>query len=639
MQLKIKQAMLYLLAFTGFIIFFELVLKFHVLHFTFGISLLRIVTFSLVYAGIITFVAAFMNIKWTKAFTILVLSLLTFYFLSQDIYYQVMDEFYSFHMTGDAARGFTFLNRVIQSIKFIHLLYFVPFGIVTYLFKKQKSLVEPILANIYTKPYQPFVFIGFVGLLFILAIQTISNRPLLDGIEDPFNFSEYDLYKNLPSAFQTMDYFGALTYARLDFFTIFSNNEDLTESEVMIRDYLLDRNEKDINAYTGEFEGMNFIYILAESFEPYALDETITPTLLEMMDSSLVFENFYAPHYYRNTADTEFMMHTSFYPSRNVQLSMNAFKDNYFPNTLPKLFKAQGYDAIAFHNYTDYFYPRNEFHTGALGFDDYHDAVRMGLMDEQGALPGNHPWPSDLAMIEYAYDEIVGHNQFFAYLLTVSGHMSYDDSHPQAVKHLPYIESVFESEEREPIDESLMYYLAANYELELMVEYLTDQLETDGLLDDTVIMVVSDHYAYGLDADVIESFDTSKGLEETHLNMHNVPMFIYNPNFEKEKISKTLSSIDIMPTIANMFNLPMNYRQVIGQDVFDSPFNTVRFQNGSLLNDYYYLEIDNQYNIGKFNPYFKDEEVMLHFNRLIHEQNVNRLILELDYFRRYKPIN
>lgn len=635
MSLNIKNIGKYILIISGFIIYMELLLKTHIIGLAFNVSLIRIFSFSIVYAFFAAFLACFFNVKWTKRMTIIILTLLTTYYLSQDIYYQVMDEFYSFHITGDAARGFTFIYRVIQSLRIPHILYFFPLGTFIYLIKKNEKKAFNFLNISYTNPYHPFAFLAVIGLFLFIAVQTISNRPLLDGIEDPFNFSEYDLYKTMPSSYQTIDYFGALTYMRLDFTTLFSPNEDIDESEQLIRDYLLEKEEKNINAYTGLFEGKNLIYILAESFEPYAIDPTITPTIAEMMDSSLVFENYYAPHYYRNTADTEFMVHTSFFPNRNVQLNMTTYMENHFPNTFPKLFGQLDYETKAFHNYTDYFYPRNEFHTKALGFNTYYDAVKMGLMDEQGAFPGDHPWPSDLEMIQYAYDEFTQDDQFFSYLLTVSGHMSYDDSHPQAVKHLPYIESIFEVEDREPIDESLMYYLAANYELELMLSYLLERLETDNLLDDTVIIVSSDHYAYGLDDDVIEDYDTYKDLDETHLNMHKVPLFMYHPSLDRTNISNTLSSIDMLPTVSNLFNLPMNYRQAIGKDVFDPGFNTVRFQNASLLNDFYYLEIDNQYNIGKLNPYFKDEEIMLHFNRLIHEQTINRLILDLDYFNRY----
>ena len=53
------------------------------------------------------------------------------------------------------------------------------------------------------------------------------------------------------------------------------------------------------NEYTGLFEGCNLIYICAESFSSFALDEDVTPTLCRLASGGVILENYY--NSFRNT--------------------------------------------------------------------------------------------------------------------------------------------------------------------------------------------------------------------------------------------------------------------------------------------------------------------------------------------------
>ena len=49
------------------------------------------------------------------------------------------------------------------------------------------------------------------------------------------------------------------------------------------------------NQYTGMFEGKNLIWICAEGFSSWALNDAKTPTLSKMAQEGFVFKNFYNP--------------------------------------------------------------------------------------------------------------------------------------------------------------------------------------------------------------------------------------------------------------------------------------------------------------------------------------------------------
>ncbi|WP_343089416.1 sulfatase-like hydrolase/transferase, partial [Methanocalculus natronophilus] len=226
--------------------------------------------------------------------------------------------------------------------------------------------------------------------------------------------------------------------------------------------------------------------------------------------------------------------------------SMASYYDNTFPNTIPQLFNDKGFISTAHHNYTDHYYPRNDFHP-AIGFDQYKDAYAMGMIEEGEYEDSQPPWMSDLEMFEKTLDDVISDEPFFAYYLTVSGHLPYDETHETASEHYDKIIEIYEENDREiPEDESIVYHHAAHYDFDLALGYLMDTLEAEGLLDDTVIWIQSDHYAYGMNRDTISEIDTWKGTDETRLNMHNVPLSIHHSSLDGRTVSHTFSNIDVM---------------------------------------------------------------------------------------------
>jgi phosphoglycerol transferase MdoB-like AlkP superfamily enzyme len=593
-------------------------------------NLFTIFLFVNAYTLIILFLIRLLPRKVARYFTYVVLLGITIFYFSQDVYYRTLSGFFSFSLIGDANAGFAFIGKVFKNMTWVHLLYILPIFIMTKYFIKYKNKIIP-KSFLFVVSTKDFVFTILLAVaVFSLSVFTIphTNTLLQDS---PFAYSKFDLYLENPIAYKTIDNFGVLTYLQRDIVTSFNEIEDPEMIETLIDDYLDTKVEHEDNAYTGYFEDKNLILIMAESFDTYAIDPSLTPNIYQMQQNSWNFTQYYSPLYYRNTADTEFMAQTGLYAHKNVNLTMESFSENEFPNTMPRLFGEQGYGSYSFHNYTDYFYPRSVFHPQTLGYDEYYGAEALGLLEEQSGVVIHHDWQSDLDLVNKSMDILVEKEEpFFTYMLTVSGHLPYNDNHPIAEKNIELIRQIFIDENREIPSEDILYYHAANYELDLAIGQLLARLEEENMADDTVIMLYGDHYAYGLDQDLIASYDDTKTMDNL-LSIQRVPMMIYNPSLEHEDIDEVFASVDIMPTISNLFNLDIQYDQIFGKDIFSNQEKAVIFSNGSVLTDkfLYNLETDK---IEIFDDNYTREEATLLINEYIYRMKINQWMLEIDYF-------
>ncbi len=644
-------------------LFFEITFKAHVLFEEFGwanyfsFDSLRNILFVITYALFAMLLLRLFKPKGVRwAFAMVIVALSTLY-ISQDIYRQITNNFYSFAMSGDLAAGFTFFYRIPQVLSWVHGIYLAPF-VLTIILIQMEARGKLSFFNIRYQSYkEPFIVVLSAMFLLYVSVLTIAD----DKGEDPFAFSDYDLYREpiVPTA--TMQKFGLITYTRIDLVHHLSTggpNDSFSESDV---DFWYDIHPgHEPNAMTGVLDldenNLNVIMITAESLDTYAIHPELTPNLYRLivgdddhdsLNGSWYFNRFYAPLYYRNTADTEFMIQTGFYPNRTVHLSMLNYLDNTFPQSLPNLFNARDYTTLAFHNFSDHFYPRETFHPNTLGYDAYFSEERMGFVtpssDERDAT--GHYWHSDLEMMKRALPYVLKEDNFFTYFLTVTGHLPYESGrHDYAQKHYPLIDDILTNIGREDIPEALKYYHAAHWEFDLALGYLLDALEAENQLDNTVIVVYGDHYAYGLSSDDIWDYEEYRSLEnndsfthikddETNLNIHNVPFFIFHPTLTSfHEFDHLMSSVDVLPTLANMFGLDFIPEELMGGDAFSEEYkNTVIFSNVSFMTVDYRYEIEREVFISKTRQY-TSQEIRSLLGEILFRNRINNFILEHDYF-------
>jgi hypothetical protein len=369
------------------------------------------------------------------------------------------------------------------------------------------------------------------------------------------------------------------------------------------------------NQYTGMWAGKNLIYITAESFSPYAIDPALTPTLYKLAHSGFQFEHFYTPLWWVSTSDGEYVNCQSLIPKAGTW-SMRTSGSNTLPFTLGNQFRSIGYSTYAYHDHYWDYYGRDISHPN-MGYD--YKGRGHGL-DVSDLFP-----ESDVEMMELSIPEYVDQTPFHVYYMTVSGHMNYTFvDNDMSIKHRDEVSNLEYKEET-------LAYLACNIELDRALEALLDQLDQAGILEDTVICLTPDHYPYGLDKSCI---DELAGHEvEENFELYESTLILWAGDMDKTvTVTKPCSSLDILPTLSNLFGLEYDSRLLMGRDILSDSEGLVVFSNRSFLTEH------GSYNAltDEFTPY-DDEGVPDSYARSIMDQvndmfYYSAVVLDNDYY-------
>ena len=379
-----------------------------------------------------------------------------------------------------------------------------------------------------------------------------------NGEEDP------EPPREIPTGYNVLD---------IDFETLIANT---TNAEIReMHEFFMNRRATPRNEWTGRFEGYNLIWFMGEAFHTLALHPEVTPTLYRMANEGFQFTNFYTPDTGFSTTGGEFAMKISLIP-RNVN-NFPRTGQMYMPFGFGNMFRARGYDTFAYHNWTYSFYNRHISHPN-LGYPwrGLGGPGNAGLPLERRP-DGRALWPaSDLEMIQLTADDFIGTgNNFHVYYVTVSGHLNYNwggnamaARHRHRVEHLPY-------------SMGPQAYLATHVELDLAVQYLIDRLEASGQLQNTVFVIVGDHYPYGLSVAEMEELGGAP-IPEPIIDVHHSTFILWSASMEEPVVVDTFSSFyDVMPTLANLFALPFDSRLVMGVDILSGVDPLVTFASRS----------------------------------------------------------
>ena len=199
-------------------------------------------------------------------------------------------------------------------------------------------------------------------------------------------------------------------------------------------------------------------------------------------------------------------------------------------------------------------------------------------------------WPeSDIEMIEKTYTDYIDSDKpFMAYYMTVSGHMEYN-----------FFGNYIASKNKSLVDNlnlstSASAYLATQIELDRALELLINKLEEANKLDDTVIILTADHYPYALSLEEMNELSTFKRDNLFEIN-HN-SLIIWNNKLNRVEIDKVGMSIDVLPTVYNLFGIEYDSRLFAGTDLLSNSDGLVILSNRSWITDKgKYNSITNEY--------------------------------------------
>ncbi len=372
------------------------------------------------------------------------------------------------------------------------------------------------------------------------------------------------------------------------------------------------------NEYTGLFKDNNLVFIAVESFSQIAVLEEVTPTLYEMANNGFVFNNFYTP-VNLSTLGGEFQILTGQFADLTVLNSRWKEARSSSPYGLGFVFKDLGYNTYAFHNGEYYFQGRNIYMKN-IGFTNYL-ACKNGLEK----LMNCQPWPrSDLEMISKTLYKYIEEKPFLAYYMTNGGHFPYNKSNLVTKNNWASVENL-------NVSVKVKSYVASIVDLDKGLEVLVNELKEKDQLDDTVFVIVADHYPY--DLSITEINELSSYQRDPIVEINHNTLIIYNSKMEKVVIDKVSSQIDVLPTVYNLFDIPYDSRLFMGKDILSTEPGLAFFKDRSWITDKGTYFASSKKFIPKENEEI-EENYVEHINQKVANRiNMSKLIVEQDYYR------
>ena len=358
----------------------------------------------------------------------------------------------------------------------------------------------------------------------------------------------------------------------------FDKLNELTTDEAIeaINNYCASLSGSTKNKYTGMLRDYNLIVLCGESFSSAAIHPEVTPTLYKMATEGIIFNNFYNS-FPNNTIDGEYALSMGLYPdtSRNKnESSFLASRFCYLPYCLGNAFQEQlGAQGYGYHNNNRDYYSRGASHSN-MGYKMKFSGSGMNFTSSA--------WPkSDLEMMEQSVDDYITQEQFVAYYMTFSGHMKYNvNVNGMAAKNYDAVSHL-------DLSETAKCYLACNVELDKAIEYLMQRLEAEGIADKTAIVLVGDHYPYGL---TDEEYSELIGYTVDDFSKYKSSLLFWVGGLEETIVVEDYCcNVDILPTILNLWGFEYDSRMLAGTDVFsDGPHMAVLIDK-SFLTDKVWL--------------------------------------------------
>lgn len=467
-----------------------------------------------------------------------------------------------------------------------------------------------------------------------------------ESVLSSFGLYVYQISDTISSVHVKLNMMFGYEKSKQKFDEFFDSNTDSDSKTEVINEK---ENEKD-NEYSDIFKGKNVIVIHAESVQQFTMDtyingEELTPNLNKLAKTGLYFSNFYAQESVGTSSDSEFTFSTSLMPASSGTVAINYWDRDY--TTIQKKFKEMGYYVFAMHGNNGSYWNRLNLHS-SLGYDRLYHYNNDFIIDETIGLG-----LSDKSFFRQAVPKIKDikeqYGSFYGALIMLTNHTPFTDIERVSdfevdFKYRKYNDETGMYEEiSAPFLEGTKlgsYFKSVHYADEAIGQLMVD-LEANGLLDNTVLVIYGDHdakikeeqYEYYYNYNPFED----KTLDEDDEGYIPVDEFYYNLNrktpfiiwskdggYEPQEITRVMGMYDVQPTLGNMFGFKNEY--AMGHDIFsfgDDEENIVIFPNGNFVTDsvYYdsqkdiYFDLNGYENVAKYascNQAYKDDPVPMY---------------------------
>lgn len=617
----------------------------------FSFSSIRILLGLFIFAIVVNLFLAFTNRKVSKIVISVIVFAFAVYSCAQAGFFNFLGVYMSFQTSSQLGAVTSYIKDFLMSFHLVYFTTFIPFIllIVYYIFfdKKFEYNFKIVSKSIF--------FLGVLLAVDVLSIgyySSVLSTKLQSKLQTVSNEVLF-LTANNPTI--TIDQFGTLGFCFLDIksmlfpvtiteefevkqehkgeYNEFSRIIDDEAWELLIKEekdnninsinkFLISRNITDKNEMTGVFEGKNLIVIMMESVNDIFINPEYYPNFYKMVTEGWYFENNYSPRNSCATMNNEFSGMTSLYSIYNT-CTASKYKSNTYFDSMFNLFNDKDYVTFSAHNYTQAYYPRKTIHKN-MGSGEYYGVEKLGIKYSNSYVNWSDDDDFMKAWLKILDKKTKNGENFMSWLTTVSSHQPYSSSSIQGDRYYNLTKGTgYASDVRR--------YMSKLKILDNGLGVLLEGLEKRGILDDTVIVLYGDHYPYG-----ISKSHLNKVLDynaSTDLNAERVPLVIYNSEVEAKAFSQYTSYMNLLPTLANLFNLDYDPRYYMGTDMFSDDYQSLTvFADGSWKNEHAFYNASKT-KIKYYSSFeYSDTEIRDINNEISQEMSMSSKIIKNDYF-------
>ena len=367
------------------------------------------------------------------------------------------------------------------------------------------------------------------------------------------------------------------------------------------------------NKYTNTLKGKNIISIHAESIQNFLINakingQEITPNLNKLASEGIYASNFYSQESVGTSSDSEFTYSTSLLPASSGTVFISYWDREYV--SMQKLLNDAGYYTFSMHGNNGSFWNRNVVHLTTLGYKKYFaykdaynidEVIGLGLSDKSF-------FSQSIPYIKQISEE---NKLFYGNLIMLTNHTPFTDIENFSDFEVDWKVEKYNEEtgQTELVSTPYLegttigsYIKSAHYADQAIGEFI-NELDKNGLLNNTVIVIYGDHDAKLKKSDFNKYYNydpyTESIKEKTaedyvtidyysyELN-REVPFIIWQKNKKyKTEITEVMGMYDVLPTLGNMLGIRSEY--ALGSDIFSTKENVIVFPDGNwMTNKVYY---------------------------------------------------
>lgn len=479
--------------------------------------------------------------------------LLTILYIGDIWYFRSNSSFLSWSMLKMTSNLDNLGSSVVSMARTIDLLFFIDLIFILIYSLKQNIMFEKVNRNVGS-----FLILIFLPILYLTYAHykiDVYNK----GIENQM------IFRKSWSPNQTMSNLTPIGYHIFDGYNYYKESKPYVLSKVEeneVKQWFQKKHENlPDNTYKGLFKGKNLILIQWESLENFVINQKIdgqeiTPNINKLLKNSIYFNNFYEQTYNGTSSDGELISLASVFPVREGATFFR-YPNNVYVNSFPMVFKELGYTTLASHpdkgSYWNWM-PSLK----SMGFEKCIDSTSYNV-DEVINLG-----ISDKSYLRQLSEKIKNLKQpFFAYTVTLTSHAPFD---------LPNKDEELKLNENLEGTKLGGYFQSIRYTDKYVGEFI-NELDKNGLLDNTVIALYGDHegvHKFYLDEIGKIQMDGQWWKE----NDKKIPLIIFSKNLKGDVKTTIGGQCDTLPTLGYLFGIDNNkFEKVMGRNLLNTNKN------------------------------------------------------------------